>query len=143
MTLSLALGGSLLVDRVAPAIYAAAGEEILPSDIEDARSRAVRAPEVSVRTVGWLDGRFEIEVEVFDLTMWNGFVKVPREGNLEGRWTLSDGEDSWTIVVEGSQLRNGVRPWLRRQKWEDEFVVLRFDHGSRTLTASLRAPSFE
>lgn len=126
VTLSLALGSSLLIDRVAPGVYAVAGAALLPADVELAREQAVRSPEVSVLSHQREGEQLEIVLEVHDLVRWNGWISLPPHVDLDGDWALKDGDIAWKVVVRGRNLRNGIKPWLRRQSWTNELVVLRF-----------------
>jgi hypothetical protein len=138
VTLGIALSNSILIDRIAPAIYTLAGEPVLPSEVEDARAEAVRSDHVSSVARGWIDGKFELAVTVRHARGWNGFLRVPDEGNLGGSWSLVDGDQTWNVVVSSTQLRNGVRPWFRDHGGVDgRRFLLRFEHSSRSIAVQM------
>lgn len=137
VTLAVALGSSLLIERIAPGVYARIGDSVVPGDVERAREAAPRGSRaVLPGTSRWEGGRFVVQATILDPRLWQGMLAVP--SRLAGTWDLVDDTESWSVIVEGTNLRNGVKPWVLRQRVAfPATLTLSFDHSARKITPTI------
>ncbi len=138
VTMSVALGQSLVVERVGASLYAIPGASFTTADLDAARAADAGRGGPAPAVVSGVDrdpaGRVRLTVDVRDALDWNGFLRVPADAGLDGSWTLQDGDVSWMVVVAATQLRNGVKPWFRRQGDAGPTFTLTFDPATRRIT---------